>query len=205
MSKVGLILLAAGCAQRMGFSKQLLPLDGVPMLYRAVNSAISSSSYPIIVVTGANSELIDESINKLPITIVHNPDWNMGIGTSIKTGINAMSTLDVDATIITLSDQPLLSSATFDRLIESYQKSSCDIAASEYEGTLGTPALFDRSLFQTLLNLSPHEGCKKIIMCYPQDRVYKCSCPEAAIDIDTPSDYLLLLQKYTLELESTSK
>lgn len=205
MPKVGLVILAAGCARRMGFSKQLLKLNGIPMIRRAVNSAIASCCHPIVVVTGANFEIINQSINKLPIIIIHNPDWTLGIGSSIKAGIKAISALEVDATIITLSDQPLLSAVTFNRLIDSYEKSQCDITASEYEGTLGTPALFDRSLFQTLLNLSPHEGCKKIIMRYPQDRVYKCSCPEAAIDIDTPSDYFQLLQKYTLELKSTSK
>ena len=196
MLKIGLILLAAGQAKRMGSPKQLLEFNGVPMLRLATESALASLCHPITIVTGANAKAVSEVLANLPVNIIYNRDWEQGIGTSIRIGINSLLDYNVDAAIVALADQPLLTTVTFDRLVESYQLHQLPIVASQYHDTLGVPALFERSLFPRLLDLPPDKGCKNLIMTYPKERVDRCPCPEAGIDIDTPDDYERLVSEH---------
>jgi len=69
MPKVGLILLAAGQAQRMGLPKKLLAYDGASLLRRAAESALASACRPVVVVTGANDEQIAGQVADLPLRV----------------------------------------------------------------------------------------------------------------------------------------
>ncbi|MEO5960797.1 MAG: NTP transferase domain-containing protein, partial [Opitutaceae bacterium] len=45
--RFGAVILAAGASTRMGTPKQLLPIDGQPLLVRAVAAALASSAWPV--------------------------------------------------------------------------------------------------------------------------------------------------------------
>lgn len=192
MPEVGLVLLAAGQSRRMGSPKQLLDVGGAPMLRRAVQSALLSCCRPVVVVCGAAAQAVGESVADLPVELVHNPDWEQGIGTSIRAGIEAVSGHAVGATVLTLADQPLLTAGVFDRLVQLWRSGLLPMVASEYDGTLGVPALFDRSLFADLLALPDGEGCKSLLL-ERSSLVVRCACPQAGIDIDTPDEYARLI------------
>ncbi len=195
MAEVAIVLLAAGEARRMGSVKQLLDMRGISMLRRATLAALSSSCWPVVVVSGAEASAVGATVADLPVRMVENPAWRKGIGTSIAAGIGALSHNEnggadsVDAAIVALADQPLISGGVFDRLVERYRSTGLAIAACEYAGTVGAPALFDRSLFARLRALPPDQGCKGIILEGMPDRVATWTCPEAIVDVDTPEDY----------------
>lgn len=187
---IATIILAAGASTRMGTPKQLLPYRGTSLLRHVVEEAIASVCQPVIVVLGANAEKIYPSLNQLPIQIVENLDWNQGMATSIKTGIQSLSHLNekIEAIILTLGDQPFISAQIINRLVEAYYTTEKPIIASEYAGTWGVPALFDRTIFSELIALKPSEGAKKIIKKH-QHQTFCLPFPQGAIDIDTPQDY----------------
>ena len=62
------------------------------------------------------------------------------------------------------------------------------VIAAEYNGTLGVPAIFKRSLFTALTQLSPQAGARHLLR-QPGIKVDPFSLPEAGTDIDTPTDY----------------
>jgi molybdenum cofactor cytidylyltransferase len=173
----------------MGSPKQLLAVNGVTLLRHAVTTALASNCHPVVVVTGAYADELAATLAGLSVTVIYNAQSRLGIGTSIHVGISALMAYDVDAAIITLADQPLLSKESFNRLVDAYRLQRSPIVASEYESTLGTPALFDGGLFSQLLALPPDKGCKNLILNYPAASVIRCPCPEAGLDIDTPDDY----------------
>lgn len=195
MPKVGLILLAAGQGSRMGVPKQLLEYQGRSLLLRAVNSALASVCEPVLVVIGAYARELSLSLAGMPVTLINNPDWQHGLGTSIRAGINAMQHHDVDAALLSLTDQPMLTFQTYDRLVAAYAQQRLPVTAAEYAGILGTPALFDRSLFPQLLQLPSAQGCKQLINNTADELIARCACPEAELDIDTPADYSRLLTR----------
>ena len=144
---------------------------------------------PVIVVCGAASEEVHRTVADLPLHVVDNLVWKDGIGSSIHAGLTAAYDHDVDAIVVALGDQPLLGPETFARLVTTWQTEGRPVVASEYSGTVGAPALFARSMFGRLGALPTDQGCKKVILDLPGDRVALCACPDAAVDIDTPDEY----------------
>ncbi len=194
MLNIGLIILAAGKASRMGKPKQLLTYQGTSLISHAVKIGLNSICEPVLVVLGAYAEQIKPEINKLPIKIVENPQWETGMSSSIRVGITAIkeSNSKLDGVIIALADQPLIDVKVFNKLIQSYQETRNIIIASAYDGVVGVPALFNNILFSELINLEGDKGAKALMRKY-RDEVLSIEIPEAAIDIDTEDDYEKLL------------
>lgn len=81
---LGLVILAAGESKRLGEPKQLLSFQGQTLLRRIAEVDLASCYRPIVVVLGAYSQRLRSEVDALPIRIVHNPHWSMGMSTSIK-------------------------------------------------------------------------------------------------------------------------
>jgi len=194
--KIGLIILAAGAATRMGRPKQLLSYQGRSLILHAVEVALASMSQPIIVVLGAYVEQIKPELMLKAVQVVENSQWQEGMSSSIRAGISMLlkTNSKLDAVIISLADQPLVSPQIFNQLIQSYQETQKVIIASKYNETTGVPALFSKALFPELMQLEGDKGAKALIQKYI-DRGLSLLIPEAAIDIDTPDDYKQLLLK----------
>jgi molybdenum cofactor cytidylyltransferase len=200
MREVGIILLAAGESSRLGQPKQLLPFQGRSLILRAATTALASMCRPVVVVLGANSDRIRSELNHLPVTLVHNPNWQLGLGSSIKAGLEAMSKIGAsnatktDGVLLMVSDQPFITSDFLNKLVQSFSIHG-GIVASSYTHTLGVPAIFGKEFHQELLSLSPAQGAKCLIEKNAQ-RVHTVNCPEAGIDIDTSEDYERLLREF---------
>ena len=190
MTNIGLIILAAGSASRMGEPKQLLTYQGRSLIRHAVEVALNSVCQHVVVVLGAYAEQIKPEVENLAIKLVENTIWSEGMSSSIRAGINALEENNpkLNAAIITLADQPLISAEVFNRLVEAYQNTGKFIIASAYADVVGVPALFDRTLFPELINLQGDRGAKALTSKYTNNLI-SISVPEATIDIDTPDDY----------------
>ncbi|BCL38211.1 NTP transferase domain-containing protein [Nostoc sp. MS1] len=194
MTKIGIIILAAGASKRLGQPKQLLTYQGKPLIQYITEVAINSQCRPIVVVLGAYAEKIEPYLLNLDIHIVDNQQWSSGMASSIGCGLNAIEAIapDIEALVLMLSDQPFVSLTLINQLIAAYQTTNCPIVASEYSGILGVPALFHKTLFSELALLQGDMGARKII------RQHEASClsipfSEGVIDIDTLEDYEKLL------------
>jgi molybdenum cofactor cytidylyltransferase len=188
MAGIGLVLLAAGGSSRMGSPKQLLPYNGQPLVRHAARIALSSRCSPVIIVVGSAASQVRGALAELPIEIIENQRWTEGMGTSIIAGVTAARERGLAGVILALADQPLVTSAVYDRLIDAQAESGQPVVASEYAETAGVPALFMASFFDHLLALKPTEGCKGLILAHPADAL-RIPCPEAETDIDTREDY----------------
>jgi molybdenum cofactor cytidylyltransferase len=187
-TKFAVILLAAGNSIRMGVPKQLLDFGGQPLLRHAVETAQASGCDRTIVVLGANEGEIRPALDGLDVEIVVNERWAEGMGTSIQTGLRALENSDAGGAILTLADQPFVTSDFLRGLVDRYCQSGRPIVAAQYSGTAGVPVFFAREAFPLLMALKPAQGCKGVILGHPADALL-VDCPEAAMDIDTPEDY----------------
>jgi len=184
----GIIILAAGSSSRLGKPKQNLVYKGQTLLQRAIEATAASVCRPVIVVLGANEEMIKPTIENNAINIIHNPDWQQGMASSIRSGINALKKIEPKAgsVILTLCDQPFVDTPLLDRLVQ--KRSAKRIVASSYNDTMGAPVLFGAAYFDELLLLKGQEGAKKLLLKYPDD-VVTVPFPLGGIDIDTMEDY----------------
>jgi molybdenum cofactor cytidylyltransferase len=193
---IAAVILAAGASTRMGTPKQLLLYQGQSLLRRVTETAIAAHCSPIFVVLGAYSAQIRCELRDLPVQMVENLEWQRGMGSSIRHGIQALMETSpiVEATILLLCDQPFVSVQTIHQLESVYRSTNNSIIASAYQNTIGVPALFHSTLFLELTGLTQAEGAKKVIQRHINS-VITVEFPQGAIDLDTPNDYQQFLIK----------
>ncbi len=187
---IGIIMLAAGNSSRMGSPKQLLPYQGHTLLQHTLQAAAATSFRPIVLVLGAYAEEILKKNTKQPVDIVINEQWELGISSSIVTGMSKMLELapETTAVIIAVSDQPHISPNVFEALAQKRNTTGKNIIASSYAQTMGTPALFNKEYFDELLLLEGNTGAKPLLQQYAED-IGTLAFELGNIDIDTPTDY----------------
>jgi molybdenum cofactor cytidylyltransferase len=192
----GIIIPAAGESKRLGSPKQLLSIDGSTLLARVAKTACELMTYPVIAVLGAHAEKISPTLNIPGITVVNNEDWQEGMASSIRKGLTSMVELypQVDGIIILVCDQPYLSHDLIKALIEAQHNAGLPAAAAAYNGKLGTPALFHKSLFSALMLLSGDKGARKMLE-QMRENVVEVDFEMGDVDIDTQADYERLLNK----------
>ncbi len=174
----------------MGEPKQLLPLGGRPLLLHAVDAALASSAWPVVVVLGAHAERIRPLLARHPVLVAENPAWPEGMASSVRTGIAILQQFSrsFDAALVALCDQPAFNTSIIDRLLATQRATARSIVASRYLDRNAAPALFLREHFSTLAALTGEEGARTLLNAHP-DRVATIDAPELAHDLDTPTDY----------------
>jgi molybdenum cofactor cytidylyltransferase len=187
--ETAVLILAAGSSSRMGKSKQLLPIDGKPMLARAVETAVNANPN-VTVVLGSDASALRMVLSTYPITVCENPDWEKGMGRSLKSGLAFVlqSNPVIDAIIIMVCDQPQLTPPHLVKLIDKANAPGVTLVASRYNGTLGVPALFKRQHFSQLLEIGDEIGASRVIR--EQANPVWVDLPGGETDLDTFDEYL---------------
>ncbi|MBL8125929.1 MAG: nucleotidyltransferase family protein [Blastocatellia bacterium] len=186
--KIGGLLLAAGGSRRLGRPKQLLEFEGKTLVRAAAEALIEAGCDPVVVVLGAEIEGSRNELDGLDVVIVENSEWEEGMSSSIRVGIDRFLELekDIDAVLISLCDQPNVTADKLSLFIYRYSNDRPPIIAAEYDGVAGVPALFDRNVFRSLMDIRGDKGAREIIRNFLG--AMTISLPEATFDIDTPAD-----------------
>lgn len=185
---IGLVLLAAGGSSRLGRPKQLVEYRGRPLLRRAAETALASLCRPVVVVLGAEEEKCRAVLQGLDLTVVVNADWREGMASSIRAGIAEMEKADVrvSAIVLCVCDQPKLTVGVLNALGDQYRQGA-KIAAAEYGGQIGVPALFDEIYFRRLKALRGDDGARGLLREQPE-AVARVPFPGGEADVDSPAD-----------------
>jgi molybdenum cofactor cytidylyltransferase len=189
-SNTGVVILAAGSSSRLGEPKQLVKHDGKNLLQTTIDAAVNSDAAPVIVVLGANAEQVSGEINKSNVHIAINSDWEEGMASSVRIGLNELLFISpsIEAVILMVCDQPYISTDLVNQLINEQKKTGKPIVTCNYGASTGPPALFDRSLFIELMQLKGDIGARKIIR-HHSNEIATISFAKGKIDIDTKEDY----------------
>ena len=185
--KVASIILAAGSSVRFGGSKQLATLNGKPLLQYALDAANDSSVKYVFVVVGDYSEQILEKVKLGRAQVLYNPDFKMGIASSIRAGLNNLPD-DTSAVIIMVADQPFLRTEHLEKMISRFKaEGEKKIVALSQDGEPRNPALLPRELFPSLKGLQGDAGARDIVK--KSDRVSLLEVDDASVfsDVDTRS------------------
>lgn len=186
--KIAGMLLAAGGSSRLGHPKQLVRWDGKTLIRRAAEALIDAGCFPIVVVLGAEKERSELELKGLDAEIVVNDAWESGMGSSISRGVKAIiaSGSVPDAVLISLCDQPFVTSEKLLPFLNAFRQSRPSLIAALYNNVAGVPALFSADLYPDLAALSGDKGAREIIKNSPD--AVTIPLPVAAIDVDTFGD-----------------
>ena len=162
-------------------------------MQHAIDTATSTTCYPIVLVTGANEYEILPLLKTAGVHILYNQGWQEGMASTLRMGISYLQKdPSILQTIVMLCDQPFVDTSLLQTLITTKNETKKKIITSFFDGTYGPPALFDKSLFDELMEVRGDEGAKKLLTRYP-DQVQAIPFLQGGFDIDTMEDYKKLL------------
>lgn len=196
---VAAVVLAAGMATRMGVLKQVLPVDGEPMVRRVVRTCLEADLAPVLVVTGYGAHAVAAALAGMPATVrcVYNPRFASGQAESLRAGVRAAAEAAAAgggeeggaALAVLLADQPFVRPETLRRLVElAFEPGALAAAAFYGPGLPGPPCVLRRDLWSQVLALSGDRGARAVLLA-AGDRVRVIGVDPAELrDIDQPDD-----------------
>ncbi|HEY4277129.1 MAG TPA: nucleotidyltransferase family protein [Conexibacter sp.] len=183
--RIGGLVLAAGAARRFGAPKQLATLDGRPMLEHALRAITAARGIaPVVVTLGANAEEIAREADLCGAQQVVVDGWEEGLSASLRAGVDALDNAGVDAIVITLGDQPLVTAEAIEQ-VAAAAGGPAPAARAVWGGAPGHPVLLTRPLFAAVASARGDEGARAALAGVA---IAEIDCgPASVIDIDTPA------------------
>lgn len=178
----------------MGQDKLSLAYNGTTLGNHAVLAAAASQLEKVLVIT--RSHVHPSWLDDHPkVTAISCPDSYKGQAESLKCGIREAVKSGADAALITLADQPFVTTGHIDMLVAMQMESAAPFFATRIRN-IQPPVLFSSKLFPDLLTLSGDHGARELLKgkLIEQGRFIDISEETPFFDIDTEEDYQLLLR-----------
>lgn len=159
------------------------------MLRRATRLAVEAGTSPVIAVLASDEAQLTRELAGLPASIVINGEWQTGMASSLKCGLRAVLAADLNQenVMVLVCDQPALDASILKDLLATHATRRSEITASRYRGTLGVPAIFSRTMFPELMELTGDQGARRLLQRHPE-QVASVDFPGGEFDLDTPQD-----------------
>ncbi len=181
------VVLAAGTSSRFGETKQVVELEGKPLLQHAIDAAAAAGLDEVVVVIGHDAERVGDSL-RLPANgrTVLNPRYEAGQSASLIAGLDAASSESV-AAVVLLADQPGITPEHIRALVDAFEARRPAIVRLRFRDGPG-PAVLSREIWDEARNLAGDTGAREIVAAHP-DWVEEIPVDsDAPADVDQPSD-----------------
>lgn len=179
MAEVAGLVLAAGAGRRYGMPKALVRYQGELFVERAVRVLTDGGCSPVLAVLGAGGA--DVRAQAPGLDAVDNPDWQHGMGSTLRVGLRAVTG---DAVIILPVDTPGITAEAVARLRKLATPAALLRAA--YHGEPGHPVLIGRDHWPGVHDLADGDaGAREYLRRNPPELV---GCEDVAdgSDVDRP-------------------
>jgi CTP:molybdopterin cytidylyltransferase MocA len=179
------LVLAAGGGRRYGGPKALVRFRGRLLVERAAGLLRSGGCDPVLVVLGAAADEVVATADLTGTTVVHNPDWAGGMGSSLRAGLAALPAA-AGAVVVTLVDTPGLGPESVRRLIAA----GGDAAQATYGARPGHPVLLARTVLPEVAAAATGDrGAGPWLAAHPERvRLVPCDGTGDPRDVDVPDD-----------------
>jgi CTP:molybdopterin cytidylyltransferase MocA len=182
--RVAGLLLAAGAGRRFGSPKALVSVHGKLFVDSAAELLRAAGCEPVVVVLGAKADEVRATASLDGVTVVDNPDWESGMGSSLRTGLHAVGV--VDAVVVLPVDTPGVTVAALHRLMALAEPKA--LARAVYDGAVGHPVLIGSDHFPGVVaSAAGDQGARDYLKA---NTVRHVDCADVAdgADIDLPDD-----------------
>lgn len=181
------VILAAGLSNRFTGDKMVAKICGKQVIMYSVESALSSKADHVLVVLNDRQDSVAHLLPR-EVRIVINSHTTNGLSSSISLGVRELKE-NACSCILLLGDQPMVTSSMLDRLIELHLVNSEAIVAYRYKDEARNPALFPRSMFESLCALRGDQGARSLITEFDNRTVFiDVENDSSLVDIDTDDD-----------------
>ncbi|WP_133917083.1 nucleotidyltransferase family protein [Streptomyces sp. NBC_00582] len=194
VDEVAGLLLAAGGGRRLGGRpKALLTYRGRPLVEHAAGVLRAAGCARVHVVLGAAAQAVRERARLEGCVLVENPEWEEGMGSSLRAGLDSLAGTGARAALVSLVDQPGIGPQAAARVLTAYTGER-SLAAAAYDGVRGHPVLFGAAHWAGVAHgARGDQGARAYLKAHAADLIL-VECGDAALpyDIDTPEDLALL-------------
>ena len=184
-------ILAAGASRRLGQPKQLVRIDGQPMLRRQCSVAIEAHVGSIAVILGCEAQKCAAAIEGLPVSIRINESWREGLAASLREATRAAMEEHAAGLLLFHCDQYRVGPVDLRQLQKSWvdggRQQACRAVHASY---VGPPVIFPAACFPDLLTLQGEEGASGVLARMERGGVISIDIPSAVVDLDSPQDLL---------------
>jgi len=196
------IILAAGMSKRFQKPKQIIKFKGKFLLEHVLEAATKSDLDKIYLVLGHHKNEILETLSGLSnfstLTVVFNQEYEKGLGSSLKSGIEAIDEA-LPSVMFLLGDQPMVDSSLINTLLRNYWSSEMEILVPICGDKRGNPTIFSKVFYDRLKAIEGDIGAREIIrQHHAQVQFVAIENPLYFYDIDSVSDLEFLRQKTAL-------
>ncbi len=166
---IALLVLAAGGSRRLGRPKQLEPWGNSTLLGHVLGRVGRLGIEEQWVVLGSNFDEILDKVDLEGWNVVENLEWEEGIASSIRVGLDALTQLtEVETAVIVLGDQPGIPEEVIPELLDEHDRSGTPVTVPKYRYTRSNPAVVDRSIWSRLMSLEGDEGALRLFVAHPE-------------------------------------
>jgi CTP:molybdopterin cytidylyltransferase MocA len=197
------LVLAAGAGRRMGGPKALVRRspDEPTFVERAVHVLNDGGCAGVTVVVGAAADAVTAIVSHLgrDVDVVPCPDWDEGMGASLRAGLNALARAAhegegaVDAALVTLVDLPDLTPDVVARVLDVPDRDAegalrAVLRRAAYDHVPGHPALIGRDHWEQVVATAVGDhGAREHFRVTPHE-VVECGDLATGRDTDTRSE-----------------
>lgn len=188
------LLLAAGGGRRLGGRpKALLHHRGRPLVEHAADALRSAGCSRVHVVLGARAGAVREQADLEGCVLVDNPEWEQGMGTSLRAGLDSLAGTAAPAAVVLLVDQPGIGAEAVGRVLAAYRDER-SLASAAYDGVRGHPVLFGRAHWAGIAESATGDrGARAYLGAHQRDiTLVECADVARPYDIDTAADLVHL-------------
>jgi CTP:molybdopterin cytidylyltransferase MocA len=157
--------------------------DGRLLVERAAEVLRAGGCAPIYVVVGAEADRVRAEADLGDASLVDNPGWKTGMGSSLKVGLAALTATGADAAIVLHVDTPSITPEAVSRLIGACDGPSALLAAT-YEGRRGHPVLLGREHWAGVSLLASADVGARAYLLAHSGQVKGIPCEDVADDTD---------------------
>ncbi|MEV5250474.1 nucleotidyltransferase family protein [Streptomyces werraensis] len=189
-NRVAGLLLAAGGGRRLGGRpKALLPHRGRLLVEHAAEVLRAGGCASVHVVLGARAEEVRARAALPDCVLVDNPDWEHGMGTSLRAGLDALAGTGARAALVLLVDQPGIGPRAVARVRRAYG-SPRSLASAAYDGVRGHPVLFGFEHWAGIAAAATGDRGARAYLEEHAEAVELVECGDVAeaYDVDTEAD-----------------
>ncbi len=189
IENIAAIVLAAGQSKRMGCPKLVLPWGNNTVIGHVVDIIRKSGIVKIVVITGGARDEVENALDGLPVQCIFNPEYSQGMVSSLRVGLQSLDET-IRAALVTLGDQPQIETGTVRGLISAYLLHRSRLVVPSYRNRRGHPWLIERSLWEAVIRLQPHQTLRDFLRIHEGKINYLLVDTGTVLqDLDTPEDY----------------
>ncbi len=180
-------VLAAGASRRLGQPKQLVSIDGEPLLRRQCRVALEANLGHVVAILGCEADRCAQALAGLPITVRVNADWEAGLASSIRSAAEMAALSASSALLLLHGDQHRVTPQDLQRLHGAWAANGSRACRARHQSYAGPPVILPVSMFAAISALEGDQGARALLEQCSDDELLEVAMPNAVDDLDLPA------------------